>query len=153
MSSGGPRPNSGPARLPVEVKKALGTYRPSRDGQAAGIGIRLPRVPVPDPPEELREIEARWWRKIGAAVDAVGIYTAQDETGFRLLVRSQALLEDSHNKDARVSDIVALTRTVAGLLTQFGLTPSSRDKLRPPAAEASGEADPDDFAPLRSVPQ
>lgn len=154
---GGARPGSGPPRLPDEVKKQRGTFRPDR---AVPDAVRPPRAKVPEPPAGLSEAERGWWRALGEAVDAVGVYTAADLFSFRMLVRNYALLEairegqvvepgrDGQPKEIPVTSIVSLTRAVSGELTHFGLDPSSRDKLIPaPKAEPDGPTeDPDDFS-------
>lgn len=154
---GGARPGAGAPRLPDAVKKQRGTFRPDR---AVPDAIRPPRAPVPDPPAELAAEERAWWRALAEAVNAVGVYTAADLYSFRMLVRNYALMEAIHAgkvmeedrqgepKVVSVTSVVSLTRLVSGLLTHFGLDPSSRDKLIPaPRADAEEPTeDPDDFS-------
>lgn len=111
---------------------------------AIGLHITL----VGEPPEDLRPDEQHWWTILGKAVDAVGVLTAADLDAFRVLVTSYARLERLRTGGSSVRDWVSLSGRVVPLMERFGLTPGSRDKLRPVATPPARKDDPDDIKPV-----
>lgn len=100
-----------------------GGNRQHLDGQAGG--KRPPR-----PPKDLDPQEAELWRELGAAVAKLGTFTATDLVSFRRMVRCVYRAEICP-LDAAPSASGRLEQAAASALASFGLSPLSRQRVKP----------------------
>jgi hypothetical protein len=143
----------GRPRLPDEVKRQRGTLRHSRTN---GYAPRPRAMSVPPPPRDLSARERAVWARLADEIPR-GVFTSSDRTAYRLLVRAVAIAENPE-RDASHSSRIHYMRLAAAMLQQFGLTPSSRERVsvanRTDAPDDPIAAAMDEFsrdAPLRVV--
>lgn len=81
---GGGRP-----RKPTAHKRLAGTLRPSRENPAEP---RATPIELPDPPEDLTDLERAAWVELKALIDPMQIATAADVVAFRAMVEDAGML-------------------------------------------------------------
>jgi len=136
----------GPAKTPVAVLKARGTYRSDRHSDE--IDSDLPPS-LPDPPEHFTDEQQTLWRDIGGQLAARGLMTDLDGPAFELLIGAYVGMVQAQKELANDSLIVYVgelqtpmanplihviqksTTLLKWALCQFGCTPSSRTGIVP----------------------
>jgi len=129
----------GQPRVPEAVKRARGTFKPSRT---------FPNAPHPEvvsfaePPPGMTKAERETWVRLAAQVDPLRVTTAADREAFGLtvatLVQARRALRSRKVSQAGKNSTV---RTAFFALSHFGLSPASRTKVQAVAA-APDKADP-----------
>lgn len=138
----------GSNRLPRAVKAARGTLRKHRENANAP---QLDPSEVPRPPRRLNAIERSIWRELKPQIDRLGVYDPSCFTALRLLVQTLALVEsDDSEKKMPATARVRLAQVAAGMMTRFGLDPSSRDRVSTRHREEDDEEE--RMFGLRAVP-
>lgn len=113
----------GQNRKPTSVKKAQGTFRPSRDNKKAP---DPPLAAVGDPPEGCPKAQVRAWRLLAPQVEFT--FAESDRAAFTLLTGLYAKLEDPKIAGSP-SAYARIVQSVSSLLQQFGCTPATRGRV------------------------
>jgi phage terminase small subunit len=112
----------GPKPKPTAIKILEGT-------RADRINELEPVYPLPDgvpaPPGWLHEYGVEHWRELAPLLHGQGILTQADLPAF-------ANLCDLYSRWRRYEDDLSARKEYNRLLTEFGLTPSSRSRIRTP---------------------
>lgn len=108
-----PRRSEAPARHAAPLPHERLRPAPARNGR---------------PATAARPLRARARRLDAARRRPSGVFTASDRTAYRLLVRAVAIAENPE-RDASHSSRIHYMRLAAAMLQQFGLTPSSRERV------------------------
>jgi len=155
MPSGGRRGGSGRKRTPTQLRVLRG------DPGHRGVNDREPTPPrgIPDPPDWLHALELEAWGTLAAALEPMGVVTVSDGPALTALVQAWAewreargtldlegtyydTLDAAGNRIVRKHPAVGVAsdawRRISSMLSEFGLTPSSRSRLQ---VVASGEPD------------
>ena len=129
--------NKAMRRIPDETKAAQGTLRPSRVIPSP-VAARLERWPAA--PKGFSDTEKAAWKRPGQSVMPLGTVSAGDLLMARycaqMMARADKALADP---EAKLTAINSLLRIVAGLLKDFGLTPTSRNSVSTLAALTEDE--------------
>lgn len=150
---GGYRPGAGRRPTPSALKLVRGTRGRRPEAGAWALSPRLPR-----PPEDLSEQARREWYRIGGRLRRLGLMTELDTVALEVLVRAYARLRELHAHLARHGMFIAdqdgalrpspllaaardAERDVLRAAVEFGLSPSARERVRPPARPGSGDLD------------
>ncbi|MFI5324430.1 MAG: P27 family phage terminase small subunit [Thermodesulfobacteriota bacterium] len=124
-----------PAKLPTEIKRLRGTFRPCREN------VREPkgRSGVPPPSRELNAAVKREFRKLAALLGDMRILTEGDQGELEHLALSRVLVRIIQNKLFGTADMkefrkaqIALNdqiRLSSSLASKFGLNPSDRSRV------------------------
>ena len=115
----------GRIRLPDTIAARRGTDR--REPKAP-VAPPLPGK-VPAPPKAFHGTLRRVWLELAAQAEEVGSYTTASRSGFGLMVRAVAAVEDAP-ADCAPTAYANLQRAAAGWLERFGLTPGTRAKVQ-----------------------
>jgi len=127
-------PSGGHNRLPDHVAAQRGTDR--REPKP-----RDPPPPpgkVPAPPAAFKGPLRRVWRELASQVEEVGSYTTASRSGFGLMVRAVAAVEEAP-ADCAPTAYAQLQRAAAGWLERFGLTPGTRAKVQAETSARNGD--------------
>ena len=143
MPRGGARSRSGPPPMPTALKLLKGNpgRRPLND-----------REPKPDPkilrcPPELSEYAHKEWRRLSSELHKLGLLTAIDRgalAGYcaaygdfieaEARIRQEGNLWKSSDGNVRMSSVFRMRNIALDLmhryLTEFGMTPASRSRVR-----------------------
>lgn len=141
--------------LPTAVKVLTGNpgKRPLNDAEPMGGPLEL----LPDPPEWLGQYGEAEWYRTGPVLIHMGLLTEADvpllETycaSFDLLIESRMdvkehgmVIEGSRGpvRNPALAAIAQATTAIKGLAAEFGLTPSSRSRLKLPGDDGESIAD------------
>lgn len=135
---GGRRP------LPTKLKIIKGTSRKSRENKNEPKPEQLTKM---DPPDDLSERESKVWRGVVESLSACGLFTEVDVNALKNYVRAQARADDACEQIAKTSLIIKTSNGnivqnpligVANrameisnrLAVEFGMTPSSRSRIK-----------------------
>jgi len=138
---------------PTALKVIQGTYRPDR----ANPSEPQPRTTIPPCPKFLQGEARETYRKLAKKLARIGLLTEIDEMALAMLCQSWAeyleaseklretgMLVKSPNGFPMMNPYLVIANTavkkVRALLTEFGMSPSSRSRIN--AAGASAAADP-----------
>lgn len=147
---------AGRPRKPTALHKLEGTYRPDREPKHQP----TPDARVPDCPADLAGIARETWMHYAPLLGSAGLLTLADEAGFRLFCEAAALYDEAcrvladegltyttptgqvkPRPEVGIRDVAV--RDMKSLMTEFGMTPSSRSRIHvePPAATEPSEWD------------
>lgn len=151
----------GPKPIPNALKKLAG------DGIHDSGGRIIPAEPqatpgAPDTPEELTGDALLAWHSFTADMDGMNVITHADRAALVILCEAWAEYQDAERHIGQNGTVIKLPNGYPGpnpyckvrndsraivlrLLAEFGLTPSSRSRIR----IAPAEVEEDDFAELR----
>lgn len=150
MSTPGPKP------APAVVRQLRGntSHRPTPTGE-----IYLP-ASIPDPPEYLSKEALPFWLETAQKLELMGVMTEVDQQALALLAEHQATFWEANEEIRKWGMIVKVGKNdywqqnpflavmnkaekqIRDLLAEFGLTPSSRTRVRPAGAGAATPGNP-----------
>lgn len=102
-------------------------------GKVVNLGPFEKRV-CPEPPDWLPDEAKAEWDRVGPSLDALNLLKAEDRAAF---VTYCVLVAEfrKHAEDGATSKITAVSRELRAWCVQFGLTPTSEQKLPSPDEE------------------
>ncbi len=108
---------------------------------------------IPDPPVGLSVAAAQEWRRLAAILSNMGVLTVADADALRLLCEAIVREREAVAQIASAGYLIVLEnsvqlhplhrvaeearRTIMTLLAEFGITPSSRSRIKLPATPQS----------------
>jgi P27 family predicted phage terminase small subunit len=142
---------TGPKPQPAVVRELRGN--PGRRPIAGG-EIHLPAC-IPDPPDYLSDEALPFWIETAAKLEVMGVMTEVDQQALALLAEHQATFWTAKAEVRRSGLVVKIgggdyyqqnpflivmnkaEKQIRDLLGEFGMTPSSRTRVRPAAPGSS----------------
>jgi phage terminase small subunit len=125
--TGVPGASGGHNRKPTSLKILEGTYRRDRANPLEP----QPPTGIPKPPKWLRKEARGYWRAHARALKSMGVLTLVDGQALAALANAEAdYAEAMENRPDDWKRIADLSKRHMQYLQQFGLTPSSRARVR-----------------------
>lgn len=121
-------------RVPDNILKLRGTYRPDRHGEEENkptVDERLPEAPI-----WLNELAVDEWRRVTRVLDEADVLRATDMVVLAAYCNAYSKLI-MRGMDFTATDLCQLR----GLCNDLGLTPVARCKLRAPSKKKKSEFD------------
>lgn len=135
---------SGRKKIPASIKEMKGTLRPWRENKNAP---KPERISMLDPPKHLNEIAAAEYIKKAELLDRLGVLKEGDDVALAAYAEAYArwvkaveiynktgpLVKDKNGNPVRNPVGYAINNAVETMyrfLTEFGLTPASRTKIK-----------------------
>ena len=134
----------GPAKKPAAIKKASGTYRNDRDGNAIDVPTRKPQTP-----EHMSAISRETFDRLATRLEKLGVISDLDEMSLEMLAEawedykaarsiiktlgptyeSETATGTIRRPNPEVAIMQEAWNRVYKLVQHFGLTPSSRARI------------------------
>lgn len=125
--------------VPARLKLANGRNdHTDSGGKVVNMGPFEKRV-CPEPPEWLPAEAQAEWNRVGPALDSLNLLKEEDRAAFSTYCIMWAAVRE-HTENKEWSKLMAAGRELRAWCAQFGLTPTSEQKL------PSGEQEEDPFA-------
>lgn len=138
----GVKGKSGPRTLPDSVKKLAGTYRGDQSNDLQPVLTALTEIPAA--PSYLSAMAKRFWTRTAGVLVGMGVLTEADLPGLEAYSSIYARWRDAEAKlkggmtvEGNVEKLKVYSRVsrecskeMKSWMVEFGLTPSSRSRIR-----------------------